>query len=655
MKKRKIYISILIFALLFASAHQASAQIAPDSLAEKFADIEKKSFINLSANSRISGTQNYTRTASSNNFDINFYRCEWEVDPNIRFIKGKVTPYFTITSSTDKIVFDLSDTLTVDSITYHGGQLVFQKIGNDGLQLLFPSVLNAGQKDAVSIYYKGVPRQNLVQAAHSGVPVIWTLSEPYGAKEWWPCKNGLTDKTDSMDIIITSPAAYRGTSNGVLIKEEITGPDNTVYFKHRYPIATYLVAIAVTNYVTAIDSVQIGNKSLPVIMNAYPEYADYFKTATFYAKQGLVKFSELFGEYPFSGEQYSETQCTMGGGMEHQTNSFIGSRWNQLVAHELGHHWFGDMVTCGSWQHIWLNEGFGDYLQFIYVENFDTAIKRLHLQAHLNLAVTDSAGSVFVTDTSNAGRIFYTNLTYMKAGYVLHMLRGILGDSMFFKGLRTYLNDPALKNKFAVTADLERNLEQVSGKNLQSFFKKWIYGEGYPNYSSTWYQNNNNWARVQINQSTTHSSVLFYEMPVQLRFKNNSRDTVITISHQYSGQVFWINPGFRADSMFIDPYLWILAKERKVKKEAAFITPDYIQIYPNPAPEILNISLKNPVSEKITIILYNAAGQLVRQTEVLSQGRDELISIPTAFLAHGIYIVKITGNKNTIAIKKIIR
>jgi aminopeptidase N len=600
------------------------------------------------------------RTSASGNFDINYYRCEWELDPAVRFIKGKVTPYFTVTSSSDKIVFDLSDALNIDSIIYHGAPLNFQRPGNDALQLQFSTLLSAGTIDSLSISYSGVPRSapeliSFYTSFHAGVPVIHTISEPYGAKEWWPCKNGLTDKTDSIDIFLTCPDSYSATTNGVLLNEETAGGKKTAHFRHGYPIATYLVGIACTNYVKDVDSVRIGNRMVPVIMNAYPELEDYFRNASFYAKQSLQKFSELFGDYPFIREQYSQTEINGSGGMEHQTNSFIGRINNQLVAHELSHHWFGDKITCKSWQHIWLNEGFADYAEFLYVENFDPTIKQLHLQAHANLALMDSSGSVFVTDTTNPGRIFDNNLTYRKGGYVVHMLRGVLGDSVFFKAIRTYLNDPLLRYNFAATEDLQRNLELASGRDLGSFFKKWIYGEGYPNYNGAWYQNNNNWASVQLNQSTTHPSVSFYEMPVQLRFKSDSRDTIITVNHQYSGQVIWLNPGFKADSMFIDPYLWILAKERIVNKlPAANTTTDFIKIYPNPAPGGLYISIQNPVAQKINCSLYNSSGQLVWQSDLMTGGPDEVFSIPLTRLAHGIYILRMKGDKNLSVTRKIV-
>ena len=655
---KSLLIHSLILCIFCGTTGNAFAQYSPGSNSEKIIESEKQHFINLRMQA---GSQDKTLffTSASGNFDISFYRCEWQIDPAVRFIRGKVTACFAITASSDKIVFDLSDTLTVDSIVFRGITVAFQRMPGDALQIQFPVTLNTGQKDSVAIYYNGVPRtasSTFTNYSHSGIPVMYTLSEPYGAKEWWPCKNGLTDKADSIEIIIQSPALYRGTCNGVIYSDEINGSNRTVRFKHRHPIASYLVGIAVTNYDVAVDSVQIGNRQMPVIMNAYPEYKDYFANASFYAKQALQKFSSFFGDYPFADEQYSQTQWNIGGGMEHQTNSFIGGTWNQLVAHELGHHWFGDLVTCGSWQHIWLNEGFANYMQFLYVQNFDTSLIVPHLKYYLNKVVSVADGSVFVPDTSTSARIFSSRLTYAKGGYVVHMLRGILGDSMFFRGLRRYLNDPLLKGKFALTEDLERNLEEISGKNLHSFFQKWIYGEGYANYNCSWTQNNNGWAKVQINQTTSHSSVSFYEMPVQLRFKNNSRDTLITVNHLQNGQIFWLNIGFQPDTMMVDPNYWILAKDRIVKKNPApSLLPDDIKIYPNPAPSDINVSIFNPTSSNLYVQVYNMAGQLVSRVDKPLTGQDEIITIPVRGLSKGMYIIRVTDGKQRTVTRKIIR
>lgn len=658
MKKRQLPVRLLFFTLL-ASGVLRGQLPAVDSMVD-FSAIEQKGYSHLQT-LRQNAAGGLTRTMASENFDVHFYRCQWQIDPAVRFIRGSVTCHFRITQSTNTISFDLSDSLTVDSIIYKGIPVSFQRPGNDVLQLLFPSVMAGGQIDTVSIYYSGVPRATASfnafnQNSHSGIPIIFTISEPFGAKEWWPCKNGLTDKADSIDIFITCPAAYSGTSNGLRMSESVAGGNKTVYYKHRYPIAAYLVALSVTNYVTDTDSVQLNGKSMPVRMNAYPEHAAIYKNATNTARQCLPKFSSLLGEYPFSKEHYSQTECSMGGGMEHQTNTFIGGTWNQLIAHELGHHWFGDNVTCGSWQHIWLNEGFANYMQFIFVENFDTALIMPHLSYYQNLIVSQPDGSVFVPDTSNPARIFSNRLTYAKGGYVVHMLRGILGDTVFFKGLRQYMGDVAIKNKFAFTADLQRNLEQVSGLQLTSFFQKWVYGEGYPSYNAQWMQNSNNWVKVQLNQTTSHPSVSFYEMPVQLQFRNSTRDTIITVNHQQSGQIFWINPGFKADTMLIDPRYWILAKDRVTKKTAAFSNKENeIKVYPNPATDYLQVQLFNPSVPQLNLAIYNMAGQLVFTKQIKLVGRDELITVPVASFAKAMYVLKATGTSTAKTVKILIK
>ena len=330
--------------------------------------------------------QAFQRTASvaSSNFDVYFYRCEWAVDPAVRYIRGKVTAYFTVTATTASIVFDLHKALQVDSILQKGAPLPFQQGADHSLMVRFAQTLARGQKDSLSIYYQGVPANegfgSFATGMQSNVPVLWTLSEPYGAKDWWPCKNAQADKADSIDIVLTYPAAYSSSSNGVLADEKTVGDKKISYWKHRYPIASYLVAMAVTNYETNTDSVVLTNTRMPVHMRVYGGASDYFRNATAVAKNCLQKFSSLFGPYPFLKEGYSQTQFGWGGGMEHQTNSFISNEYDQLVAHELSHQWFGDRVTCRSWQDIWLNEGFAQYMQFIYLENFVPEQKLLHLQ-----------------------------------------------------------------------------------------------------------------------------------------------------------------------------------------------------------------------------------------------------------------------------------
>ncbi len=503
-------------------------------------------------------------TVASANFHVNYYRCEWQVDPAIRYITGKVTSCFTVNTSTNSISVDLSDTLRVDSITWHGSPISYQRPGNNGINIQFPVTINASQRDSVSIYYQGVPRTTVVfvpftQTNHNGAPVIYTLSEPYGAREWWPCRNGLDDKADSLDVIITNPSVYQASSNGIMTHDTIIGSSKISYWKHRYPVASYLVAMAVSNYQVVKDSATTNNNRLSIVHYAYPEYASAFTASITDMQSTFDLYAGFFGTYPFVKEKYGLTEWNGGGGMEHQTNSFVGWPSLALIAHETAHQWFGDRITCGSWRDIWLNEGFAQYCQILFNEHLDLSIHYLTLNLMCQQIGAIPNGSVWVDDTTSVARTFNGRLTYNKGAYLLHMIRWKLGDSTFFRGVRRYLNDSTLVGKFARTPDLQRNLELESGQSLTSFLKEWFYGQGIPTNKVTWVQDANNLAYVKIDQTTSDPSVSFFEMPIPVEFKNSLHDTTLVFKQAKNGQTFLANVGFKADTAIYDPHFWILS------------------------------------------------------------------------------------------------
>ena len=599
-------------------------------------------------------------SVSSNNFDVNYYRCNWNIDPAVRFISGSVTSYFTITSATNNIVYDFSAVMVVDSVYFRGSKIGFQQTGNNGLQLNFPLTLNPGQLDSVSIYYKGTPPSTgaFTQALHNAVRIIWTLSEPYGARTWWPCKDMLKDKADSIDIIITNPSNFVSSSNGLPVLETVSGLQRTTRWKHRYPIAAYLVAFAVTNYVVSSDVAVLPTRTMPVVAYAYPESTTSFNLATGTAKFCLEEFSKLITEYPFVQERYAQTQFSIGGGMEHQTNSFIGSSSPGLVAHELGHQWFGDKVTCGSWSDLWLNEGFATYMEYVHTELANPANKQFILQNWRNSITALASGSVYVLDTLDVNRLFSSRLTYNKGGYLVHMLRWKLGDSVFFRGVRRYLNDPVVAYKTALSSDLKRNLEQESGQNLTEFFNDWLYGEGYPDYNAQWTQKPNLEVQVKLNQAPSHPSVSFFEMPVPLRFISTTKDTIIRVEHTQNGQVFTVNPGFIADTMIIDPALWILSKNKTTQKVTSIVAvdpapafPGY-SIAPNPARGQLYLTLPGNNTRPLTVEIFNTFGQAVYYQTI--SGSVKKFEISTGEWASGVYWISIKDLNTTRLVRKIL-
>jgi aminopeptidase N len=599
-------------------------------------------------------------SAAAANFKVNFYRCAWQLDPAVRYIRGSVTAYFTIIAATSNITFDLHADLTVDSVRFRNQAVSFQHTSAHALIIQLPATLAVQQKDSVTIFYQGVPANgglgSFVTSLQSETPVMWSLSEPYGAKDWWPCKNAPSDKADSIDIVITYPGRYRSSSNGLLTEQSVSNGFKTDHWKHRYPIAAYLVAFAITNYVVDNDSVRIGNVTMPVRMYAYPSHADYFKNATGIAKLCLQKFSELFGTYPFIRESYSQTQFGAGGGMEHQTNSFIGSNTNTLVSHELGHQWFGDKVTCNSWQDTWLNEGFATYMQMTYVENFEPANFQAQVEAIRDNITSSPGGSLKVSDTTMIGRIFDNRLTYNKGYYLLRMLRWRLGDTLFFRALRGYLNDPGLAYGTATTADLQKWAEQVSGQSFTGFFRQWYEGEGFPSYQVKWTQNARYVVTVQLSQTTSHPSVLFYEGPVPIRFRGRTGDTTIVFNHSGNNEQFTINPGFAADSAFFDPEARVLSASNTVTRvDGIAVNNNAIKAYYNAGQGSVVFSIRAPTGSRLQLQLLSAAGQLVYKIDVALNGSDLLLQIPAAQLAPGIYFLSVTGDDALRMVKKIMK
>ena len=633
---------ILIFLLL--AGFSSVAQQSPE-----YKDVADIASFEGNAHARLLGGQQLT--AASSNIDVKYYRCRWEIDPSVRFINGEVTVYFKASENTNSIILDMMSVLVADSVKQRSNQLSFNQ-PNNTLEVNFSNTINAGQLDSISIYYKGIPAStgfgSFIQSSHAGVPVIWTLSEPYGARDWWPCKNGLDDKADSIDIYITHDPQYKAASNGMLQSETPVnaGASIITHWKHRYPIATYLVCFAVTNYAVFNNSVQLGNVNLPMVTYCYPENQAAFEAGTQNTLDAMQLFSQYFGEYPFIKEKYGHVQFGWGGGMEHQTSTFIVNTNESLVAHELGHQWFGDKITCASWEDIWLNEGFATYLARFYMENKYPATAVANRLIVLNNITATPDGSVKVNDTTSVGRIFSGRLSYNKGSYLVGMLRLKLGDAAFFEGIKNYVNDPAVKYGYARTTDLQRNLEAASGQNLSRFFEQWYTGEGYPTYNVKWSQLGSSSVKFSMNQVSSHSSVPFFVMTVPLVFKNASETKTILVDNKTNGEIFIRNLGFVPDTVLIDPEYLIISKNNTSEKInfPKSNTPG-VEIYPNPIQNPLTVYLHDFTETKATIQLYNMVGQLIYKKEITLVNGAELFYPDFSNLAAGQYIITVqAGN-----------
>ncbi|CAH8282714.1 putative secreted protein (Por secretion system target) [Mariniflexile fucanivorans] len=562
---------------------------------------------------------------NTGNYDVKYHRLKFNVDPSTPFISGDVTTYFEAKENLTQVTFDLSNNMTVSKVLQRGNALSFSQNANDELIITLPATQNTSVLDSLTISYSGDAESSglgsFEQNEHNGSPVIWTLSEPYGAKGWWPCKQDLIDKADSIDVYITSPTlnpsneVYVAVSNGLEKSQTINGSNKITHFKHRYPIPAYLIAIAVTNYEVYSHTVQNNNNPFDIINYVYPENISYAQSNTPVTVEIMDLYTNLFEEYPFANEKYGHAQFGWGGGMEHTTVSFMGSFSRGLIAHELAHQWFGNKITCGSWKDIWLNEGFATYLSGLTIENLDGNSDFIAWKEQLNANITSSTnGAVYLTDadTTSVNRVFSSRLSYDKGAMVLHMLRKKLGDVNFFQGVKSYLSNPNHAYGYAKTPDFINIMESSSGENLTEFFNDWLYNEGYPSYTVQWSQTSANQTAINLSQTQSDASVTFFEAPVTLKLIGTLGETLdITLNNTVNNEDFSQTVNFTVASVQFDPESDLISKNNNVTlADKNLELQSQFKIYPVPTSNQFNI-VKPEHIQVTDVKIFNTLGQLI--------------------------------------------
>ncbi|TGD57527.1 M1 family aminopeptidase [Flavobacterium humi] len=641
----------ITYLLVFLSAQISFCQT--DTEHDKMVEAEMKSASEMMAVAVNPNTQNY---------DVTYSKLEFTVNPSVLNVSGKVTTTFKALSNMNTVVFDFykkaSGAFTISSVKKDGASLAFSHNSTHELVITLPATLTAGNSATIEIIYSGVPSTlegAFTIGSHNGNPVLWTLSEPFGARDWWPCKQDLNDKIDNgIDVYITAPSQYVSVANGIEPEAPIiVGANKTTHFRHGYPIAAYLVAIAVTNYQIFNQQGGLGTAQspfFPIVNYIYPEESATTQ-ASLAVTPDIINFYETkFGPYPYRNEKYGHARANLSGGMEHTTVSFMQSWSRGLIAHEMGHQWFGDKVTCGSWKDIWLNEGITEYLSGLVVEQFDGPSGFVSWKDGKSLNVTSVAnGAVYLTDVeaTNVGRIFSNRLTYNKGAMVTHMLRFKLGDTNFFQGLRDYLNDPTLSYAYAVTPQFQAHLETVFGSSLQEFFNDWVYGQGYPTYTINAHNSAPGQATIQISQTQSDPSVSFFEMPVPVRLTGGAGQQLdVILNNTADAQSFVVNVPFVVTGVEFDPNKDIISRNNTATLGMENFNPEgAIQLYPNPVADVLTISIPESFTlEKV--VLFNALGQKSLETNQLE--------IPVSQLAPGIYVAAFETSNGTFH-KKIIK
>ena len=512
-----------------------------------------------------SGEEN-TRTGyiSPNQYDIDILNYVLSIDlyPEQKLLKGNATLTGVITNK--KISrFDLNfyDNLEITSATIDGEPVKYER---KATSISFPlnEVLNDTFK--LNIVYEGTPKKvglsSFVFGEINSHSVVYTLNEPEYASTWFPCDDRPDDKA-LLDIKITNDTSQVSVSNGKLMGVTTEGSRKTYYWKTFYPISTYLICLYSSDYKEFDDKYVSQDKTDTMVIKyfAFPNQLEDAKVDFSNHVNMMNYFSQTFGEYPFIKEKYGVAEFLWQlGAEEHQTITGIGSifiggkkLFNDIYAHELSHQWFGDAIGLKSWKEIWLNEGFASYCEALYAEHVGGP-------GALQSTMMSKFHSRFSDKIYNPEDLF-SQTVYDKGAWVLHMLRWEIGDTAFFISMRNYFNTYKYKN--ASIDDFKKICENVSGKDLNYFFRQWIFeGTGIINEVYSWNadeEGNDYKLEINLNQLQNGFDDYKFNLEAEVKLEDNSIQFIkfeVNKREQTTEFKFQKKP----IAVIFDPHNWIL-------------------------------------------------------------------------------------------------
>lgn len=528
-------IILILCAILMASPTFAQKTITRDEFRQSEWQMKSEYYKMLQARSSPSTTLDQT------DYDVKY----WDLRINVTNINGQVI-YGNVTMTSECTVdgvttvdYDFNSSMVVDS-AFMGGESVSYTRPSNLVRITLDRTYNQGEQFTTLIYYHGHPPGggfgSFTWDTHNGQPIISTLSEPEGAREWWPCKDMPHDKADSADVYYTVPDDLVATSNGLLVSNIDNGNGTRTFHWHEsYPISTYLITLAVSNYQSFTDWYHsTSGDSMPVTNYVYPEHYNQAVTDLSFTPEAIGVYAGLFGEYPFINEKYGHTIFPWGGAMEHQCNTSYGQwlirgdhYYDWIVVHELSHQWFGDMITCDTWPNVWMNEGFASYCEALWTENQQGHEAYLDYMRNVNY-VSDPSGPIY-----DPSPLFDGNTVYSKGSWVLHMLRGVMGDEAFFDGMYGYANDPDRMYGTVTSQQFQAIMEQYYGAGLGWFFQQWLWGVNRPTYQYSWLTENIGGGQydlfLHIDQVQNAPAPDIFTMPIKIYPRVNGVDTMVTV------------------------------------------------------------------------------------------------------------------------------
>lgn len=574
-------------------------------------------------------------------YDVRFYHINLETSATSLFISGStLVKVSVVVPHLARVVLQLTPLLQISEVRVNGEAAPFShQTGYIFIEL--GTAAAAGDILDIEVSYSGTPPNgpgiNRSTSTTWGKTIIWTLSESFHSAEWFPVKQDLRDKADSVYIFITAPRPLQGISNGVLTDVVDVGENKRRFeWRSRYPITYYLISMTVGDYIQYDLTADVNGVTVPQPNYVYnsPGCLETYKDAIDKTPMLIGLFSDIFIPYPFAGEKYGHVMAPFNGGMEHQTITMMGLFNFWLIAHELAHQWFGNYVTCATWQDIWINEGFASYCEYLAYEfTGQEASAKTWLATAYDRARTMPSGAVYLTPSEalNESRIFNSALSYKKGAALLHMLRREIGDDeIFFGALRRFLTE--FGDSTATGLDFLDVVNRHSGNDYRWFFDQWYFGKGFPTVNAGFVRKIDRTV-ITLRQTPSDQSNPFFRMSLRVRieYEDYSRDTIL--DWRSNEQAFVIPSYDRPVRIVIDPDNDILMTKTAV---AGVYEDDDLVIWPVPFSDRLFIDIPvNMVATEVTVT--NFAGVRVHKSEVLGI-RSE---IETSGWAPGQYVIMI--------------
>jgi aminopeptidase N len=605
--------------------------------------------------------------------DLNIYNCFKTVGSKAYSGVGEIN--FRIDSTLNSIQLNAAYTsLVIDSVRLSSGTVLNFNHSNTTniLTVTLDRTYNPNEIVTIKIYYRhNNVSDNAFYSTTSGY--VYTMCEPEGARKWFPCWDKPSDKALT-DIMVKVPSNVLMGSNGRLADSTASADSIWYHWVSRDPISTYLVVLTgKTGY--NMDIVWWHRLSNP--LDSIPIRLYYATGENITATKNAIGdmttyYSQTFGEHPFEKDGFASVSG-FGGGMEHQTLTTIGTTgWSSvmsLISHEYGHQWFGDMITCGTWADIWLNEGFATYCEALYYEHISG------YAAYKSSVTSDASGYLssnpgwsmynpsWINTTPPNGTLFNTAITYYKGACVLHMLRYTIGDSLFFAALKGYATDTInFKYKCAVTDDFTTKISSIAGQDLTWFIDEWVKQPNHPVYQNTYGILNlgsGNW-RVNFTANQTQINSVFHKMPIVIKvsFAIGS-DSSINVMNDVNNQLFTFDFNRQPTSVAFDPNNDILLKVATLTigiNNISNVVPDKFEMYqnyPNPFNPTTNIKFDiksefRSQNSEVKLVVYDVTGREIQTlvNEKLNPGSYE-VTFDGSLLASGIYFYKIVAGNFT--------